>query len=537
MSYVTSVIIVPLVFPDKLDMSTLQYKYTVLYKLALISGFTFIYLIFHEAIQHAIIKWDTPEYSHAYLIPLISLLIIWQSYDRIKTTSFDGAWSGIVILLLGIGLWYVGEASTLFIIIKYAFLVVLFGFVMSMTGIKKIYLFLMPIFLLFFTIPLPNFIYNNISASLQLLSSDIGVQIIRFFGISVFLEGSVIDLGALQLQVVEACNGLRYLFPLITLGVITAYFYRANILQKTLIVLSTIPITILMNSFRIAVIGVLVDRWGVAMAEGFIHDFEGWIVFMMCFAILIAEIWLLNKLFGNLPLREVLRINIPVGQLSFNDQFKWRQIPMTMVISLCVLIVSAVGKTYLPEKQMQVPDRVSFFAFPQELNGWQADIRSLEKKYINSLKFDDYLLRNYSRGSDNVELYIAYYDSQQKGESAHSPRSCLPGDGWQIKQRDLIDIDYSYQGLEKYVKLNAMLIQKGEARYLMYYWFKQRDRHITNEYLVKWYLFWDSLTRSRTDGALVRIIYPLPKRGEFEDNAAREFLNDLLPILNQYIPD
>ena len=514
-----------------------QFKFTILYKLALLVGLAFIYILFHEAIQHAIIKWDTPEYSHAYLIPFISLLIIWQSYDQIKTTNFDGAWLGLIILLLGIGLWYVGEASTLFIIIKYAFLVVLFGFVMSMTGLKNSSLFLMPILLLFFTIPLPSFIYNNISASLQLLSSDIGVQIIRLFGISVFLEGSVIDLGALQLQVVEACNGLRYLFPLITIGVITAYFYRANVLAKALIVASTIPITILMNSFRIAVIGVLVDRWGVAMAEGFIHDFEGWIIFMMCFAILILEIWLLNKLFGKLPLREVLRIDIPVGQFSFNDQIKWRQIPLTLLLSLATLVVATVAKTYLPEKQIQVPDRISFFAFPQDLNGWQADIRSLDKKYINSLKFDDYLLRNYSKNGDNVELYIAYYESQQKGESAHSPRSCLPGDGWQIKQRDLINIEYPDEVVKKVMALNAMLIQKGEDRYLMYYWFKQRDRHITNEYLVKWYLFWDSLTRSRTDGALIRIIYPLPKRGEFEDNAARKFLDDLLPILKQYVPD
>lgn len=518
-------------------MSPQQFKFTILYKLALLVGLAFIYVLFHEAIQHAIIKWDTPEYSHAYLIPFISLLIIWQSYDQIKTTNFDGAWLGLIVLLLGIGLWYIGEASTLFIIIKYAFLVVLFGFVMSMTGLKNSSLFLMPILLLFFTIPLPSFIYNNISASLQLLSSDIGVQIIRLFGISVFLEGSVIDLGALQLQVVEACNGLRYLFPLVTLGVITAYFYRTNLLFKGLIVLSTIPVTILMNSFRIGVIGVLVDRWGVAMAEGFIHDFEGWVVFMMCFAILIAEIWMLNKLFGKLPLREVLRIDIPVGQFSFNDQVKWRQIPSAMILSLCVLMLSVVGKNYLPEKQMQIPDRVSFYAFPQEINGWQADIRSLETKYINSLKFDDYLLWNFSKDNKKLELYMAYYDAQEKGESAHSPRSCLPGSGWQIKQRDLVNIDYTYDGQEKVVSLNAMLIQKGEDRYLMYYWFKQRDRHISNEYLVKWYLFWDSLTRSRTDGALVRILYPLPKRGEIEDNAAREFLDDLLPILSQYIPD
>ncbi len=84
-----------------------------------------------------------------------------------------------------------------------------------------------PMLILLFMIPLPRFLYNNISAQLQLISSGIGVWFIRLFGISVFLEGNVIDLGALKLQVAEACDGLRYLFPLMTLGFILAYFFKA----------------------------------------------------------------------------------------------------------------------------------------------------------------------------------------------------------------------------------------------------------------------------------------------------------------------
>ena len=119
------------------------------------------------------------------------------------------------------------------------------------------------------------------------------MAVIRLFDISVYLEGNVIDLGVYQLQVVEACSGLRYLFPLMSFGFLISYIYRGPVWQKVVIFLSTIPITVVMNSFRIGVIGVTVEHFGIAAAEGFLHDFEGWIVFMACLGFLLFEIWIL----------------------------------------------------------------------------------------------------------------------------------------------------------------------------------------------------------------------------------------------------
>ena len=115
-----------------------------------------LYLIFDEGIIHAVEKWDTPEYSHAYLIPLISIFILWQKYEEIIRTEFKGSWFGLIIVLFGLFFWFLGEVSTLYIIIKYAFLVVLFGIVLSISGLSKIHLFAMAVLLLFFTIPLPS---------------------------------------------------------------------------------------------------------------------------------------------------------------------------------------------------------------------------------------------------------------------------------------------------------------------------------------------------------------------------------------------
>ena len=154
----------------------------------------------------------------------------------------------------------------------------------------------LPIFFLLFAIPLPYFIDSVLSFRLQLISSELGVFFIRLFGIPVYLEGNVIDLGPYKLQVVEACSGLRYLYPLLSLGFLAAYLFQAPLWQRALVFLSTIPITIVMNSFRIGMVGVLVDYSGPQDADGLLHFFEGWIIFIACGALLAAEIYLLARL-------------------------------------------------------------------------------------------------------------------------------------------------------------------------------------------------------------------------------------------------
>ena len=102
----------------------------------------------------------------------------------------------------------------------------------------------------------------------------------------VFLDGNVIDLGVYKLMVAEACSGLRYLFPIMSFTYVFAVLYRGPRWHKAVLLLSAVPIAVLMNSFRIGVIGILVDRYGIAQAEGFLHVFEGWVVFLTCIGIL-----------------------------------------------------------------------------------------------------------------------------------------------------------------------------------------------------------------------------------------------------------
>ncbi len=502
-------------------------------------SFGLIAVIFYDGLAYMVNQWSSEEYSHGYLLPLISGYFVWQKRNELAKIPFNSSWIGIALFCLGLFGFLVGELSTLFTVIQYSFLLTLGGLLLAFMGWQAFRLILIPFFILFFAVPLPNFLYNNLSAFLQLISSSIGVEVIRLFGISVYLEGNVIDLGQFKLQVVEACSGLRYLFPLMSLGFIAAYLYKDSFWKKAVVFLSTIPITVLMNSFRIGVIGVMVEFWGQEMAEGFLHDFEGWFVFMACTAVLIIEMWLLSKIGRNsIPLSEVFAID-PPAPLPKDAEVKIRAIPRAFYLSFILLVGMTVVSQTLPERSEVIPERQAFNLFPMEIGKWSGSKNQLESIYLDVLKLSDYIIADYV-GEDNksVNFYVAYYDSQRKGVSAHSPKSCLPGGGWQIKQFDQRQI-HPVTLAGKPLFVNRVVIQLGEVKQLVYYWFQQRGRIITNEYLVKWYLFWDALTRQRTDGALVRLT-ALVRPGQDvaeADKLLQNFAKDTSAELEKFIPE
>lgn len=480
-------------------------------------------------------RWErSEEYGYGYMIPVITLFLIWQRKDKLERLPFTGSWLGVVLLAGGVLITFVGQLSTLHTITQYGFVIAVMGAVYAVLGWAAFRVIVVPLLLLFLMVPLPNFIFNNLSSQLQLISSEIGVAVIRLFGISVFLEGNVIDLGVYKLQVVEACSGLRYLFPLLALAIIASYFYQAAVWKRVLVILSSIPITVLMNSFRIGVIGVLVEFYGIEQAEGFLHDFEGWIVFMACVALLIIEIWLLSLVGKDRrPFREVFGMEFPEPTPA-DAVVNTRTIPVQGWVGLVLLGAAVAGALAVGGRVEEIPQRAGFESFPLTLDGWHGQTERLDTVVLDELKLDDYIMVDYGNDSaEAVNFYVAYYGSQRSGASAHSPRSCLPGGGWRIESHTKVNIEPGG------IPVNRFVIRKGEYRQLVYYWFKQRDRIVTNEFAVKWYLLWDALTRNRTDGALVRLTTLMQPGEDIErgDARLRAFAALAVPELEAYVPD
>jgi exosortase D (VPLPA-CTERM-specific) len=497
-------------------------------------------LPFWDALKYMFLLWlDVPEYSHALLIPLVAGFLVWQQKDRLEQLPFVGNWAGVAVVLLGGAMFLMGQLGTVYTLVQYAYLVTLYGLALSFLGWSAFRILAIPQLILVFMIPLPAFVLNNLSTKLQLLSSQLGVYCMRLFDVSVFLEGNVIDLGGYKLQVADACSGLRYLFPLMTIGFLMAYFYKGALWKRIFLFLSSIPITLLMNSFRVGIIGITVEHWGIGMAEGFLHEFQGWAVFMLSAALLLGEIAVLNGIGHERGTwRQLFGLEFPAPTPS-NALIRQRRLPVSFIAASALLFVFFVVDIWLPRAAEIYPARASFSEFPLQLGPWHGHDEVLEQVYLDQLRMDDYELADYSTDSaPPVNFYVAYYNSQRKGDAVHSPRSCLPGGGWQMRdfdQRELPQVTVGGQPL----RVNRTLIELGDQRQLVYYWFQQRGRIMTNEFVVKWYLFWDALTRHRTDGAMVRLITPLPvNMSEAEaDRRLTDFAARIAPELPRFAPN
>ena len=496
---------------------------------------------FKDGIKELLHLWETKEeYSHAYILPFLSLFLFWQKKHELTAQRWDGSWAGVLICFGGLLIFFLGTLSAIFAIIHYALFITLSGLLLSYAGNRNLRYLWAGLVLLFFTVPFPQFLYQALSTKLQLISSELGVAVIRAMGVSVFLEGNVIDLGSFKLQVIEACNGLRYLFPLASFGFLCAYLYRGPLWHKVLIFISTMPITVAMNSLRIGVIGFSVDRWGQTMAEGLLHDFEGWAIFMVCLAVLFAEIALLSRLqrppqsFG-----DTFFVDIP-GPLPHAESRRRHPVPVQFGAALLLLVIAAALTSVITKREEYIPPRQSFADFPLVVGQWEGKSQALEQIYIDVLKFTDYIMVNYAQkqGQAGVNFYVAYYESQRAGESAHSPRSCIPGGGWKIEGISQVALPVA-GAPGRTLMANRVQIAMGDNRQLVYYWFQQRGRLITNEYLVKWFLMWDALTRNRSDGALVRITTSIPPGKEWADGDAtlKSFLDDLGTKLEEFVPN
>jgi exosortase D (VPLPA-CTERM-specific) len=489
------------------------------------------------------VLWDywieIPEYSHCLLIPPIAAFLIYQQKDRLERMTFSGSWWGVALLVLGGALLVLGQLGTVYTIVQYAYLVSLYGLVLAFLGWPAFRLIAAPLLILLFMVPLPAFFLNNLSTQLQLLSSQIGVAFIRLFGISVFLEGNVIDLGGYKLQVAEACSGLRYLFPLMTMGFLIAYFYKGATWKRILLFLSSIPITVIMNSIRVGIIGVTVEHWGTAMAEGFLHEFQGWMIFMVSAALMLVEIAVLNRIGRSQGTwRQLFGVELPASTPAGAPQ-RTRQPPASFLAAGGLLVILIVATFVIPRPAEIIPGRSSFAQFPMELGPWHGSRQSLDAIFTDQLQMDDYVLANYVNDAGrSANFYVSWYNSQRKGEAVHSPRACLPGGGWQIREfarRTLPGITMNGEPL----RVNRAIVELGNQRELVYYWFQQRGRIIDSEFAVKWYLFWDAVTRHRTDGAMVRLMTGLPPSGD-ESEADRQltgFASRMAPELPHYIPN
>lgn len=245
--------------------------------------------LYHEIFAGLLYDWDNdPNYSHGFIVPFMSAFFVYERWTRLQEIPIQPSVLGIPVLAMGMGMLVIGSVGAELFAQRVSFIVVVTGLTLLILGKRTLSILSLPVVFLLFMIPLPAIVVNTIAFPLQIFAAQSASFCLFNLGIPVLREGNLITLAGTTLEVAEACSGLRSLVALLALGTVYAYFSQHQMWKRWTLVLLSIPIAILANAFRVTGTGVLANYWGTEAAEGFYHTFEGWLVFVVAFILLLA---------------------------------------------------------------------------------------------------------------------------------------------------------------------------------------------------------------------------------------------------------
>lgn len=499
--------------------------------------------------------WTDENYSHGLLVPFVICFIVWLEFGALKGAAKSGSSIfGGAMVLLALFMLLAGTLGAELFLQRISFVVMLAGIVVYFFGAKIIKLLLVPFALLLLAIPIPQIIFNKIAFPLQIWASQMAIWGIRLFDVASVRKGNVIEIlpqGATQvvgLEVVEACSGIRSLMTLVTLALVLAYFTRTretnvdgswldglkdfDFWRALILMLSAIPIAIITNAARVTATGVLTYKYGKQAAEGFTHDVSGWLVYLAAFALLLAVNFVLKKIRHGFA---ETRKDSDAGEEFDKELDKIAAFPRRRVSAPFLIVVLLTGGIFINwfERRGEVEvQRKPLREIPAALGDWRqkgGDIRFSEQTE-SVLRTSDYVMRDYfAPDGRRANLYVGYYASQRTGATYHSPQNCLPGSGWEMRQPELIEIKTG----GKSFTANRYIIQNGDYREVLIYWYEGRGRAEASEYADKIYTVLDGVFRRRSDGAMVRIMTPV---GGDESESLQKAV-DLSALVAENLPE
>jgi exosortase len=246
-------------------------------------------MVYWPVLLSLVRQWhEDANYSHGFLIPVLSAYFLWERRQRLTAVPLSPTWWGFPVLLMGAVMLIFGQVGAELFLQRVSLLVVIAGVVLMVAGREVIRVCRFPIAFLVFMIPLPIIVLNAVAFPLQLFAAQTATASLVALDIPVLREGNIISLASTTLEVAEACSGIRSLMALIALGTVYAYFAERTMWKRWVIIMAAVPVAIAANAFRVAGTGVLAHYFGDDAAQGFYHDFSGWLVFVVAFVLLLG---------------------------------------------------------------------------------------------------------------------------------------------------------------------------------------------------------------------------------------------------------
>jgi len=254
-------------------------------------------LCYAPVLARLVWQWSTDEdMGHGFFVPVVAGYIAWQKRQQLRAIAPAPSWWGMVLIVYGAVQLFVATLGAELFLARTAFVISLGGVVLFLGGFAYLRLFFFPWLLLFFMVPIPAIVYNQITFPLQILATRMAEAALAVFGVPVLREGNILELASQRLSVVEACSGIRSLLSLSFLSLVYAWFFDKKVWMRFVLLIATVPIALVANASRVTITGLLTE-FKPELAEGFFHTASGWVIFMVALVILVVFHQFVNKVY------------------------------------------------------------------------------------------------------------------------------------------------------------------------------------------------------------------------------------------------
>lgn len=465
--------------------------------------------------------WNNSVYSHGFLVPFISLYLVWLRRDRLRDiTPEPGYLSGALVLATGLSALVAGAFAGVSVVEETSIMVTVSGIVLIVLGRRFLSALLFPIAYLAFMMRFWEVFTIKLHPVFQNFSAALGTDLLHLVGIPAYRQTIYIELPNITLKVAEVCSGVNYLIAVMAIGVPLAYISLRGWTRRVVLVSGALIIAILANVLRVALIGTLAYYNLAGNLHGPHHVLQGMFISFIGFIALFAGAGLLSR--GESAAHEA------EGARDAGPGGRHKSISSAPLLLAAGMLLAA-GTVVNFHHPSPVPLKKDLSSFPLVIGGWTgADVepdKTLEREFGS----DKSLLRVYTKAAESVELFIGYDEYQEQGKELVNYLTARHHGGAEEAEISL--------GGGDTVTVNRTTREEGALTRTTLFWYVINGRVVTGRTTAKMYTAIDSLLRGRSNGAVVMVSrghgdsLPAPSPGE-----ERDFVKELVTVLKEYLP-
>jgi exosortase D (VPLPA-CTERM-specific) len=479
-----------------------------------------------------------PEYGHGVLMPPVALWMVWERRRRLaalRRTGRGSPWVEIVAAMalvpLGLAL-LLGEMRLSWFLKPFAFVAAIaacIAILYSWQGLKAL---AAPLFVLCLMCPIPWRVLVWITLPLKRHATVLATGLADLSGLQASLDGNLIHVpGIASLQVVDQCSGVRSLLSLVSIALLGCLFWRRHALLKAVLVLSCAPIAVAVNALRIWLTAFLAVHVSPEAAQGFFHFFEGFVLFGVAALALLGWASLLGRLSPARPPAAAA----PRPAAGFRDRPLLRGAAVALAVATLVPTAYAArsvrarladaGADAAAVERMQG----AFAGLPLEIGGYRGERRPWDESTVRAAGADAYGSVRYTdaRGR-RYDVFLG--GALRNDDNFHSPNVCMPSAGWETLSARSEPLRAF--GTEPAPIMQRLLLQRGDERMLVCYWFQAGARLAGDEWTVRFYRLLDLLSgRALSPTLIVSVYVPVEEDVPAAEAATQRFLAAVAPSL------